>query len=520
MVTRVEYWQVRKPAVVSDKGVVTAQHWAAAKAGASLLAAGGNAVDAAVAAAMALNPVEPWMSGMGGSGFMVVHRAADASQHALEFQGTVPHGIDPASYPLDPDAPFVLMGYPACVGNCNVVGYGSIAVPGAVAGLAEAQACFGRLGWDAVLAPSIDLAEGGLRVDWNVMLNIAFAAADLACDPGAASAFLPGGHPPCPGAVLPRQALAATLRRLAENGPRDFYEGETADLLVADLKAGGSAIAAEDLAAYKANVFAPMRGTHRGAVLHTAGETSGGERMIEAFRHVAERLQPGPGIRPETYVAYAEGLNAAFSARRQRRSPAAETAPAASTTHINAIDAEGNAAAITYTLLNRFGSKVVLPATGILMNNGLSYFDPRPGLPDSMVGGRRVMTSNMNPTIATVDGKARFTVGASGANHIVPAIFCIAGFMLDHGLDVEAAAHAPRIDATGRQDVQVDLHMPADAVAALKQRFTLTFAERTVLPKQFASPSAISRDPETGRVAGMADVYSPSAAAFAGDQIG
>ena len=241
--------------------------------------------------------------------------------------------------------------------------------------------------------------------------------------------------------------------------------------------------------------------------------------MIEAFRHVAEHLRPGPGIRPETYVAYAGGLNAAFTARRQRRAVEAEKAPAASTTHINAIDRDGNAAAITYTLLNRFGSKVVLPSTGILMNNGLSYFDPRPGLPDSMVGGRRVMTSNMNSTIATVDGKVRFTVGASGANHIVPAIFCIAGFMLDHGLDVEAAAHAPRIDATGREDVQVDLHMPADVVAALQQRFKLTFAERTVLPKQFASPSAISRDPETGRVAGVADVYSPSAAAFAGDAV-
>lgn len=518
MVTRVEYWQLRKPAVVSDHGVVTAQHWAAAQAGGAILKAGGNAIDAAVAAAMALNPVEPWMSGMGGSGFMVVHRAADASQHAIEFQGAVPQGINPADYPLDPNAPPVLMGYPACVGNCNVVGYLSINVPGAVAGLSEAHARFGKLGWDRILAPAVDLAESGFEVDWHAMMNIAFAAAELALDAGAVAAFLPGGHPPRPGMVLLRRELAATLRRLAERGPRDFYEGETAELLVADLKSGGSAIGAEDLAAYRANVFAPMRGNHRGAVLHTAGDTSGGERLIEAFRHVAERLEPGPGIRPETYVAYADGLNAAFAARRRRRSPSAEMAPAASTTHINAIDRDGNAAALTYTLLNRFGSKVVLPSTGILMNNGLSYFDPRPGLPDSMVGGRRVMTSNMSPTIATVDGQATFTVGASGANHIVPAIFCIAGFMLDHGLDVEAAVHAPRIDASGREDVQVDLHMPADAMAALRQRFRLTVVERTVLPKQFASPSAIGRDPATGRVAGCADVYSPSAAAFAGDR--
>ena len=518
MSARVEHWQLRKPAIVSERGVVTAQHASAAQAGAAMLARGGNAVDAAVAAAMALNAVEPWMSGLGGCGFMVVHMAADKRQQAYEFQGVVPRDIDIADYPLDPDASTVMMGYPAVAGNRNVVGYGAIAVPGAVAGLSAALERFGQLGWDQVLAPAIDLAERGLVVDWHAMANIAFGAKDMSPYADTCAIFMPSGYPPRPGSVLPLTALAATLRKLAANGPRDFYEGETAALIVADLQAGGSAMSMADLAEYRAAEFAPLTGKHRGAVIHTAGDSGGGGRLIDAFAHSAAHLDTSSGVGPDTYVAYTAALDAAFTARRERRLKNPEMAPEASTSHINAIDADGNAAAITYTLLNRFGSRIVLPRSGVMMNNGLSYFDPRPGLPDSMVGGRRALTSNMCPTIITVDGQARYAIGASGANHIIPAIFCIAGLMLDYGIDVETAVHAPRIDATGRDDVQVDADMADDIVAALRARFTVTTAERTVIPKPFASPSAIFRDAATGRVVGAADVNSPAAAAVAGDR--
>lgn len=517
MTARVEYWQVRKPAIESEHGVVTAQHWAAAEAGAAMLAQGGNAVDAAVAAAMALNAVEPWMSGLGGCGFMVVHMAADNRQQAYEFQGAVPRDIDPSDYPIDLDAPAVMMGYPAVVDNRNVIGYRAIAVPGAVAGLSAALERFGQMGWDRVLIPAIDLAERGLVVDWHTMANIAFGSKDMSPYADTCAIFMPSGYPPRPGTVLPLSAMATTLRRLADNGPRDFYEGETADLMVADLQAGGSVLSKIDLAEYHAAEFAPLTGHHRGADIHTAGDTSGGGRLIDAFAHVAANLDTGSGIGPETYLAYTAALDTAFKARRERRLKNPEIAPEASTSHINAIDAEGNAAAITFTLLNRFGSRIALPKTGILMNNGLSYFDPRPGLPDSMVGGRRALTSNMCPTIVTVDGQARYAVGASGANHIIPAIFCVTGLMLDYDVDVDTAIHAPRIDATGRDDVQVDVHMPENIVAALRARYSVTTAERSVIPKPFASPSVISRNPATGGVTGAADVNSPAAAAVGGD---
>lgn len=517
MSARVEHWQLRKPAIASERGVVTAQHWSAAQAGATMLAHGGNAVDAAVAAAMALNAVEPWMSGLGGCGFMVVHMAADNCQQAYEFQGVVPRDINIADYSLDLDAPTVMMGYPAVVGNCNVIGYGAIAVPGAVAGLSAALKRFGQLGWDQVLEPAIELAERGLIVDWHAMANIAFGSRDISPYADTCTIFMPSGYPPRPGTVLPLTALAATLRRLAANGPRDFYEGETAALMIADLQSGGSAMSMADLAEYRAVEFTPLIGKHRGAIIHTVGDSGGGGRLIDAFAHSAANLDINSGVGPDAYVAYTAALDAAFTARSERRLKNPEIAPEASTSHINVIDADGNAAAITYTLLNRFGSRIVLPRTGVMMNNGLSYFDPRPGLPDSMVGGRRALTSNMCPTVITVDGQARYAIGASGANHIIPAIFCIAGMMLDYGIDVETAIHAPRIDATGRGDVQVDADMPEEIINALRARFTVTTAERTVIPKPFASPAAISRDPATGRVVGAADVNSPAAVAVGGN---
>ncbi|HMB48077.1 MAG TPA: gamma-glutamyltransferase, partial [Afifellaceae bacterium] len=158
----VEQWEVEKKAVASNGGVVAAQHLLAARAGAGMLATGGNAVDAAVAAAFALATVEPWMCGLGGSGYMVVWNAERQSGHVLDFQGMLPAAIDPADYPLDPEVPESIMGFPGVIDRRNVVGYGSITVPGAVKGLSHGLSRFGRLGLDTVLGPAIQLAERGL----------------------------------------------------------------------------------------------------------------------------------------------------------------------------------------------------------------------------------------------------------------------------------------------------------------------------------------------------------------------
>ena len=505
-----EQWQLRKSSRLSSLGMVAAQHYLAAEAGVAMLAQGGNAIDAAVAAAFALNAVEPWMSGLGGSGYAVVWRAVEQQAHTINFQGILPRDIDPADYPLDPAAPQSLMGFPGVQGNRNVSGYGSITVPGAVAGLALLLERFGQFGFDRVLGPAIDLAEQGLPVDWHATLQITLQQHELIRDSGAAALYLPAGYPPQPGIQLPLGELPTTLRTLADNGPREFYQGELAERIVDDLQTGGSKLGMHDFAAYQASLDRPSQLQHRTAHVFGADASSGARRLMDTLACSAEHLIPGLEPDERTFVVYARGLNQAFAAHYQRTGLSDEHG---CTTHLSSVDAEGNMVALTYTLLNRFGSQVVLPRTGLLMNNAVSYFDPRPYRPASLQGGKRINSSNMCPVIITCDNKAWFSVGASGANYIVPAVTQITALMLDYGMDLEQAFHRPRIDASGRAEVRVDPAFPASFIAALEREFDLDIAPLMVFPKLYACPSAVQRDPVSGLCSGMTDPSSPIAAA-------
>ena len=509
MNSNIEQWQVRKKAVRSERGVVASQHWLAARAGAGILAQGGNAVDAAVATAFALNAVEPWMSGLGGSGFMVLWLAESDEAHVVNFQGVLPRGIDRADYPLDPDAPDSIMGFPGVVDDRNVVGYGAVAVPGAVAGLSEALRRFGSLSFDTVLTPAIDLAERGLPIDWFATLQIALAAGDLLRDPEARAVYLPDGAPLQPERYRVLGKLPETLRRLAERGPRDFYEGALAERIVADLRAGGSRISPDDMAAYRAELHSPLSGAHRGATLHTAGETSGGARLLDTLAHAERALDVSRGIGAHTYLTYADGLNRAFATHKRKMGAAPDNG---CTSHLSVLDADGNLVALTYTLLSRFGSKVMLPSTGMLMNNAVSYFDPRPGRPTSMEGGKRVNSSNMCPTVAVRDGKPLFAVGASGANHIVPCTAQITALLLDYGVSLEEAFDTPRIDAADRGVLRADPALEPEILAELGAHHELEIAQMLVFPKLYSCPSAVMRDAATGLNHAVSDKSQPIAA--------
>jgi gamma-glutamyltranspeptidase/glutathione hydrolase len=503
----IEQWRVSKAAVSSEEGVVAAQHVLAARAGAGMLADGGNAVDAAVAAALALGVVEPWMCGLGGSGYLVVWIAAEKQAHVIDFQGMLPAGISGKDYPLDPDVPESIMGFPGVVGRQNETGYGAITVPGAAKGLSRAAERFGRFGFDRLLGPAIALAECGLPCSWFTTLQVALAMAELRRDAEAARIYLPGGAPPRPEQFLPLGRLAETLRHLADHGPDDLYTGRTADLIAADLKAGGSRIDADDLAAYGVLEHEALAGTHRGATLHTAGPTSGGPRLLEALAHVERHLEPLAGLGATAWKVYADALNMAWRSHKLRIGRVTEVGSC--TSHLSAVDADGNMAALTYTLLNRFGSAVVLPATGILMNNAVSYFDPRPGFPTSMQGRKRINASNMCPTIATRDGEAIVALGASGANHIMPCTTLIAALMLDFGLSLQEAMSHPRIDASDRGGIRVDPRLGEAVLAALARDFELEEAQLLVFPKLYACPSGVSRDPASGLCFGLNDPSQP-----------
>jgi gamma-glutamyltranspeptidase/glutathione hydrolase len=503
-----DQWTIRKPAVKDTKGIVAAQHVLAAEAGAQMLRRGGNAVDAAVAAALALTAVEPWMCGLGGSGFMVIWLAREQRAVALDFQGVLPLALSADDYPIDPDLPPTLMGFPAVRGWRNTRGAMAATLPGAVAGLSHAAERFGRLGFADALEPAIGLAGTGIAASWYTTLLIATEAEIIATDPISSAIYMPKGRPLQMGATMLIPGLAATLGRLRDHGAADFYHGRIGESLVADLRAGGNRITTEDLASYRVIEADAMQATHRGAALYTVGPQSGGQRLGDMLAHVASALpRPSAAPDPGSWLAYADALEAAWRAHRQKNGTLAEVG--AHTSSLSAADAEGNMVALTYTILDHFGCGVTLPGTGILMNNGVSYFDPRPGLNTTMEGGKRINSSNMCPTVAVRDGHALFAIGASGGDLIMPAVAQVAALMLDFGMTLEQALHSPRLDASHRGSVRADPRLGQAVLDLLAAHHRLEIAQNDVGPKLYAFPSGVAR--EQGILSGLSDPNHPDA---------
>lgn len=501
-----DQWTVHKSAVKDARGMVAAQHVLAAEAGAKLLRCGGNAVDAAVAAALTLAVVEPWMCGLGGSGFMVVWLAREQRAVALDFQGVLPRALTVADYPVDPDLPPTLMGFPAVKDWRNTRGASAATLPGAVAGLSHAAQTYGKRGFGAALDPAITLAETGIPASWYTTLLIATEAEVISIDPASSSIYMPRGRPLQIGERLFIPRLAKTLSRLRDHGAADFYHGQIGESLVADLRAGGNRITMQDLAEYQVIDRPAMQARHRGADLYTAGPQSGGQRLCDMLAHVSGAM-PTPPERPtpETWLVYANALETAWRAHRIKNGTLAEVG--AHTSSLSAADTEGNMVALTYTILDHFGCGVTLPGTGILMNNGVSYFDPRPGLNTTMQGGKRINSSNMCPTVGVRDGQAVFAIGASGGDLIMPAVAQIAALMLDFDMTLEEALHSPRLDASHRGSVRADPRLGQAVLDQLGAHHRLEIASNDVGPKLYAFPSGVAW--ENGMLSGLSDPFQP-----------
>lgn len=511
----VQNWIVRKPVARSRGGIVATQNRVAGEVGAKILAAGGNAVDAAVATGFALAAVEPWNSGLGGIGFMLVYLAKENRVQVVDFGPISPRGLNPADYPLIGGGITTrdLFTWPTVKDDRNVHGPLSIAVPGHADGLGLALETFGSMKLGQVMQPAIELAEQGIAVDWFLTLKVATMARELARYPATRDVWLPHGFPPttAPGAPHERlelKGLADTLRRLARAGRRDFYEGGIAANLVKDIKAMGGILSADDLKHYHARIVAPLETTYHGAQLALAPGLTAGPSMTGALKALADtRFRPG-GPHADAFVAYAKALRETYEERLATMGETSDHRDPSTTTHFNVVDRQGNMVAHTQTLLSVFGSKVVLPATGVLMNNGIMWFDPRPGSPNSLAPGKRPLT-NMCPVIARRDGKPWFAIGASGGRKIMPAVLQISSFLIDHGMTLEDAFHQPRIDASGGDTVGVDPRLPEAVQKALSEKFPVSLTELVVYPTNFACPSAVLNDPVAGEHFGISDVMSP-----------
>ena len=514
----VQNWRVRKPVAQTRGGIVATQNRVAGEAGAQVLAAGGNAVDAAVATGLALAAVEPWNSGLGGIGFMLVYLAKENRVEVVDFGPISPRGLNPADYPLTGGFTSDLFTWPTVKDDRNVHGPNSIAVPGHVDGLALALEKFGTLRFADLIKPAIALADQGIAADWYLTLKVATMAKELARYPTTRDVWLSDGYPPvtAAGAPLGRlvlKGLAATMRRLADAGPRDFYEGEIAASIAKDVKAMGGTLALEDLKQYRARIVEPIQTKYRDALFSLAPGLTAGPTIKRALGKLEEVKLHAGGPHADAFLAYARVLREVYSERLATMGETSDHRDPSTTTHLNVIDRNGNMVALTQTLLSVFGSKVVLPSSGVLMNNGIMWFDPRPGSPNSLAPGKRPLT-NMCPMIVSRDGRGWFAIGASGGRKIMPAVFQISSLMIDHRLSLEDAFHHPRIDASGGDTVSVDPRLPDAVRTALSDAFPTLETELVVYPTNYACPSAVMQDKD-GTHFGVSDVMSPWSGAVA-----
>mgnify|MGYP000005530500 FL=1 len=490
-----EHWNVQKGERRSAGGLVACQNWMAAESGADVLSRGGNAMDAAVTTALTLSVVEPWLSGVGGGGFLLRADGQDGRVDTLDFNVRSSRNIDPADYPVVAGRDGDWFDWPQVRDDRNLIGYSSICLPGAIAGLSEALERFGTISFAEALQPAIDHARRGLALDWFTVLCLAIDTEGLARFPASSQLFLRDGRAPRvqeigPGSTIPMPRKAAMLERLAKAGARDFYEGETAASIVSDLNAGGSPIDLAEMRDYQPRWSDPLKVDYRGMTINAMPGLSGGPTLVEALSELDGTLpQDGP-LSGGTALAFGRAIRRASEHRL--RTLGHGSAGESCTTHISVVDRDGTMVSLTNTLLSRFGSKVVLPSSDLLMNNGMMWFDPRPGQPNSIAANARPL-ANMCPIIATQGGRPKLALGAAGGRQIMPAVAQILSYVAAFGMSLEEAMHAPRIDASG-VTLRVNDKAKPDVASRLGEEFPVEIIADTLYPVNFSIPSAVLRD--------------------------
>ncbi|MCQ0093252.1 gamma-glutamyltransferase family protein [Roseovarius sp. M141] len=500
-----------KTVIETKGGVVASQHRLAAEAGAQVLRAGGDAVDAAVATSFVVGVLEPWMSGPAGGGAMMLWRAGEEKAVAVNHGMRAPGGLRVEDFPLSgAGVAGDLFPWEHVTGDVNVQGAKAIAVPGVVDGLGQVHKQFGRMPWADLLAPAIAHAREGMLVDWYAALIIASTTRALAEDTDAAALFLEDGQwPTISGWTalaekrLDQSRMADSLDIIARDGSRALYDGDVGAAMARDVQDKGGYLSHDDLRAYHAEMQAPLRVAYRDARFHALDGLTAGPTFAHAMSELEQR---DLSTKPEAFAAYADALNSAYAARLGKMGDTGESPHAPGcTTHFSVVDRMGNMVSQTQTLLSIFGSRVVSPSTGFLMNNGIMWFDPVQGRPNSLAPGKRCLM-NVCPILGEV-GSRRFAFGASGGRKIVSAMTQMASFVADFGMDIEAAFHHPRIDVSGGPMVVADEAHAPDVLDRLRKGRDVVTAPRTVFPYAFACPAGVMRDGDTNT--GCTEIMSP-----------
>jgi gamma-glutamyltranspeptidase/glutathione hydrolase len=512
-----QHWTVTKPSATGRRGIVVSQARDAAEVGIAVLEAGGNAIDAAVAVGLALPTVEPWNSGLGGIGFAVIHRAGQRRAEVVDFGPVAPRGLNPGAFKLTGRMRDELFTWPEVEGDANIHGPLSVAIPSTVAGYALMHERWGSMQLADLIGPAIALAERGLARDWFTTVKIAGVAATLAKYAESARIYLPGGLPPIgpdsgnPG-FFRLGNLAATLARLRDAGLRDFYEGDIAASMVADLAAMGGVLSAADLRGCQARVLPATEIGWHGRVMQLATGLTAAPTLASVLGRMAD-VKHGPQPDAAWYSALAGSLLAAYAERLAGLGDAEPMAAETCTTHFTVCDADGTMVSVTSTLLSTMGSRVVLPQSGVLLNNGVMWFDPRPGQANSIAPGKRPLT-NMCPVILAADDRPILAAGASGGRRIMASVFQMMSYVADFGMDPQTAAHHPRIDVSGPETITADERLGAEIIGALRAVAPVEVVEHRTAPVNFACPNLILQR-DDGTRTGISDVMSPWSAALA-----
>jgi gamma-glutamyltranspeptidase / glutathione hydrolase len=457
-------------------GVVAAAKPEASQAGVAILRMGGNAVDAAVATGFALGVLEPNASGIGGGGFMIVKLASMKEAVVVDFRPTAPAAATPEMYALDE------RGRP--LGNASVEGGLASAVPGEVKGLLYALDHYGsgKLTRSQVLQPAIDWAERGVPVTGNLAQIIKDNFGKLRKYENGLAIYSKDGFPPEAGDTIVNPDLAGTLRAIQREGADAIYKGPIAGKIVDEVRKRGGILALEDLAGYQVRVRQPVAGSYRGYTVITAPPPAGGTHVLQLLNILDEFDLAALGEQSTaTTHLWAEACKLVFADRAKysadpdfvkvpvsglaskayARELAGRISPdvvmrdvaagdpfkyeSGSTTHFSVMDKDGNMVAVTKTINMFFASGVVVPGTGIIMGDDMDDFDLRPGSPNSIQPGKR-MLSSMSPTLVLdPQGRPFMAIGSPGATRIIPTLAQVISNVIDRGMPIQAATSAPRL---------------------------------------------------------------------------
>jgi gamma-glutamyltranspeptidase / glutathione hydrolase len=491
-------FQCQKRPASGSRGMVVSNHPLASAAGVEMLAAGGNAIDAAIAALFTLTVVEPMMIGIIGGGMAHI-RTSDGSHRFVDGQSTVPSAVRPDTYRSKPGSAHDVFD---TVDDENLTGPKAVAAPGSLKAWCETLRRFGTMGLADVMQPAIKHAARGFAATPYLHECISDAAREMLKDKPISAIFLPNGAPLKAGDRVVQAEYAQTLTYISQHGEAAFHDGPLGDILVDYMKAHGGFISKEDLASYKTVERPPIRADYRGwqimgppppaasgvhiaqmlNILEGYDLTTSGFGTAETIHLLAEALKiafadraaasgdpayvnvPVERLTSKDYAA--ERRRAIDPTRAQTWGAGVEQLEGAHTTHMTAADAFGNVVATTQTINNLFGAKFLIPGLGVIPNNYMNLFDPRPGHALSLAPGKRVTTS-MSPMMALRDGKLVYALGLPGGKRIFPSAMQALINLIDHGMSLQEAVEAPRIWTEGNA-LEVEPAVPDNVRAKLR----------------------------------------------------